>query len=543
MGVTSRSKQITEMIFERTPIIIYQIITDNPQRRKELIHDERYVKQHLKVIQVKGLKITRTFKYTNEKNIQPTTSCADRVNFGIYISDSNDIDYYDIANSLCSLIFARVRFNDAIVVERYLTASLYNLRRKGVPVDRILNIKKQQEKAPPVVNTPTPPSTVASPSPPPPTSQPICSPILPKDLDKYTKQVQEVFSDCQESYIRQLLAQQNQDHVQNVINKLLHEDYPKVKEQGKEVVGSVTSEEEAILARQRAEEARLAAERAMRKEKNSGFINRIFSWKQPVPTTSTSVAPPQDNNVPSTTDIAKQIQDSAKKPKLPQSETTITPNYTSNIRQNLKRAIHSCKPYAGQGIYSPPRINQVKESTQYCDSTPGQNLTYVGNVMGMEFYVHRSVQPDDVLEQYGQAMARFTSVLTELSKVFELKLNSIQIFYDQEGPTIAFNSNGSLFMNLRYYLALHEPTKKEEEASKRKEAMIYWFMTMCHELAHNFVAEHSSQHEFYMSSFAENYLESLMAHFYNPQPPVIPALPAPPTKTTNTIAPSLTLLD
>jgi hypothetical protein len=541
MGVTARSKQVTEMIFERTPIIIYQMMNDNPQRRKELLHDERYVKQHLKVTQVKDLKITRTFKYTNEKNIQPTTSCADRVNFGLYISNSSEIDYYDIANSMCSLIFARVRFNDAIIVERYLTASLKSLRTKGVPVDRILNLRKQQIQPPPV-KTPTPPANVGSPTPPSPHQPPRAPSLSPKDIDKYTKQVQEVFGDCQEGYIRQLIAQQTDDHVQNVITKLLHEDYPKSKEHEKEVVGSVTSEEEeAILARQRAEEARLAAEKASRNERSSGFMNRIWStWK---PTTPSSPTPPPPlDNVPSTTDIAKQIENSAKKPKLPQSDTTITPNFTNNIRQSLKKAIHSCQPYTGQEVQSPPRINQVSESVNYCDSTPGQNLTYVGNVMGMEFYVHRGVQPDDVLEQYGQAMARFRSILTELSNVFSLKLNTIQIFYDIEGPTIAFNLSNSLFMNLRYYLALHEPKKKEEESSKRKEAIIYWFMTICHELAHNFVAEHSSQHEFYMSSFAENYLESLMAHFYNPTPLSLP--PPPPTPSaTNAPTPSLNFLD
>lgn len=501
MGVTPKTKQITEMIFERTPIIIYQMMNDNPQRRKELLHDERYVKQNLKVTQVRELKITRTFRHTNEKNVQPTTSCADRVNFGIYLSDASEIDYYDIANSLCSLIFTRVRFNDAIIVERYLTASLYNLRRKGVPVDRILNIRKQQI-------TPTPSPAINS-SPSPPTSRlPLLSP---KDVDKYTKQVQDVFSDCQEGYIRQLIAQQTQDHVQNVINKLLHDDYPKSKQHEKETVGSVVSEEEEENMR-KLNEAKLAAERAKQNEKQSGFMNRIWSTWKPTANPLPPIPSPQDN-VSAPSEITKQIE---KKSKLPRSESTITPNFTSNIRQNLKRAIHSCKPYAGKDVYSPPRINQVNESAKYCDSTPGQDLTYVGNVMGMEFYVHRSVSADDVLEQYGQAMTRFTNILTELSKVFELRLNTIQIFYDSQGPAIAFNTSGSLFMNLRYYLALHEPSNPQQEKSKRKEAMIYWFMTLCHELAHNFVHQHDSEHEFYMSSFAENYLEALMELFYTP---------------------------
>jgi hypothetical protein len=504
------------MIFERTPIIIYQMMNDNPQRRKELLHDERYVKQHLKVTQVKDLKITRTFKYTNEKNIQPTTSCADRVNFGIYVSDSKDIDYYDIANSLCSLIFARVRFNDAIIVERYLTASLQNLRRKGVPVDRILNIRKQQQQSP-APSTPSKPGTPVPPSPP----VNLPKPLSPKELDTYTKQVKEVFGDCQEGYIRQLLAQQHEHHVDNVINKLLHENYPK-QSSGQEIASTVVSEEDEQR-KQQLERVKQQQEQA-KNEKSSGFMNRLWStWKPPVPAATPPPPPPPEKPI---TTALEQIKD--RKPKLPKSDTTITPNFTANIRQNLKRAIHSCKPYAGQDVYTPPRINQVNESTNYCDAAPGHNLTYVGNVMGMEFYVHRSVQPDDVLDQYGQAMTRFNGILAELAKIFNLQLKSIQIFYDSEGPTIAFNLSGSLFMNLRYYLALHESTKKEEEASKRKEALIYWFMTLCHELAHNFVSEHSSEHEFYMSSFAENYLESLIDYIYS---------------SNNVQAPSLTLLD
>ena len=49
MGVTTRSKAVTDAIFERVPIIIYQMMSDNPQRQKELCHDDKYVKRNLKV--------------------------------------------------------------------------------------------------------------------------------------------------------------------------------------------------------------------------------------------------------------------------------------------------------------------------------------------------------------------------------------------------------------------------------------------------------------------------------------------------------------
>ncbi|KAI8974636.1 hypothetical protein BDB01DRAFT_805850 [Pilobolus umbonatus] len=466
IGITPRTKQITEMIFERTPIIIYQMMNDNPQRRKELLHDEKYVKRNLKVIQAKELKITRIFKYTGEKDIQLTTACADTANFIIYVSNATDIDYYDVANSLCRLLFARVQFNDAIIVERYLVASLYNLRRKGVPVDRILNIRKQEQN---VVNT----QNKKRISTPPPTHKPPM--LTSQEVNKYTKQVQEVFGDCHEAYIRQLISQQSENHVQNVIDQLLHEEYPKVAK-------AVTNEDEP---KEEKKEERVA-------EKPNGFINRLWStWKPPVVTPPTQ--PP----------VTMPTKAEPPKPKLPRSESTITPNYTENIRQNLKRAIHSCKPFTGQNLYTPPRINQVTESSNYCDMTSGQNLTYVGNVMGVEFYVHRDTPADDVIEQYGASLKKFIAILNDLSTVFGLPMNSVQIFYDKEGSTIAFNTSGSLFMNLRFFLALHE--------DKKKEALIYWFMTFCHELAHNFIGPHNSEHEFYMSSFAETYLDPFMS--------------------------------
>jgi hypothetical protein len=34
-------------------------------------------------------------------------------------------------------------------------------------------------------------------------------------------------------------------------------------------------------------------------------------------------------------------------------------------------------------------------------------------------------------------------------------------------------------------------------------------MTFCHELAHNFHGPHDSTHEYWMSSFAEQYMSSL----------------------------------
>lgn len=40
-----------------------------------------------------------------------------------------------------------------------------------------------------------------------------------------------------------------------------------------------------------------------------------------------------------------------------------------------------------------------------------------------------------------------------LAEVYRLPLTSLHVFFDLEGGLIAFNRNGSVFFNLRYYEA------------------------------------------------------------------------------------------
>jgi len=47
-------------------------------------------------------------------------------------------------------------------------------------------------------------------------------------------------------------------------------------------------------------------------------------------------------------------------------------------------------------------------------------------------------------------------VLQPLINLYGLQATSVHIFYDWTGPLIAFNRNGSLFVNLRYYKAWHD---------------------------------------------------------------------------------------
>lgn len=55
------------------------------------------------------------------------------------------------------------------------------------------------------------------------------------------------------------------------------------------------------------------------------------------------------------------------------------------------------------------------------------------------------------MEQKRQSLARFVYIMKPLAAIYDLSLANLHIFYDLEGGIIAFNRNGSIFLNLRYF--------------------------------------------------------------------------------------------
>ena len=57
------------------------------------------------------------------------------------------------------------------------------------------------------------------------------------------------------------------------------------------------------------------------------------------------------------------------------------------------------------------------------------------------------------LERKRDVLNRFIGVIMPLANVYQLPLSSLHLFMDMSGGVIAFNRNGSIFLNLRYYEA------------------------------------------------------------------------------------------
>lgn len=94
---------------------------------------------------------------------------------------------------------------------------------------------------------------------------------------------------------------------------------------------------------------------------------------------------------------------------------------------------------------------------------------------------------------------RFAEVIEHLTSVFKLNLSQVAIFYDPKGNTIAFNSNKSLYFNVRFFANLHR-------SSIDSACYSYWFTVTGHELAHNLVTAHNKEHGKFTESIIALYL-------------------------------------
>ena len=153
------------------------------------------------------------------------------------------------------------------------------------------------------------------------------------------------------------------------------------------------------------------------------------------------------------------------------------------------------------------------------------------------------LNPTELLKTKQDSIARFIHVIIPILELYQLPATTVHIFCDLAGSTIAFNRNASIFLNLRYYEAwrmckipflchLRLPKIKQTTTwlrteispkltrhgnqsplARRFRSIILVeptrYFTLAHEIAHNLVQPHNSEHEFYFSSICQKFLPGL----------------------------------
>jgi hypothetical protein len=461
----SSAAKLQGLIVERCRLFLHDHTADM------IRHDSKWLESVLAVKVVSSLTLTKTLRGYNATYKEKRTAALHRdtkKDATLFVTARPD--FYEVARAIMSLLLKRPKQQDFLALEMILESDLRRLKTKGYNVDRILRQKAAENRM---------------------------------AENKRQQQMEE-----EQKRITEREAEWNAQQQSRAIDA--PEQSQATPEKPKPIPGAFDASPETTV--------------AQRPKRSTGFFSNLQRQlgfetgaaeqehqqqrqKQlqdtPRPEAGPSDAPPPYSENPN------QV---VKKSTVAQQPEKITPPH--QISQNLMSAVNSSRAHDSAALFSPPTENQVKETPSYCDQTPGQDLTFIGNTSaGVKIFLANAIPASSrstFLQNHAAQLNAFAALLLDVGNVFLLKPQSLHIYYNETGSSIAFNRQGSIFCNLRYFLQLHWQNFSAAGGVGKQAAAVYWFVTLCHELAHNLVSEHSQQHEFYTESFVTEYFGKMM---------------------------------
>ncbi|GAA5899994.1 hypothetical protein JCM6882_007020 [Rhodosporidiobolus microsporus] len=497
----SGSKRATEMkrtVAERT----FLFLSERRQQygKGELKHEPDWINKHLRVFEVRSIELVRTLNSPQglKKTSAVASACAKAASNGdieLFVSQSIETDYFEVAMGLCKLLLSKLRPNDALLLLTILQTTLKNLKRRGFQVDRLINARKaEREAAEQRMREERLQAQLKA-----------AQALSPEKLDAYTQEFSTMFPDADPAFLRDLLATQDPPQLENAVNQMLKAPvYPTRRE--KQPLGggggapAPSDAGQAVSAQGLQQPGSSSA--------GGGGGGLFSSWRRqfskgetrapsPLPPPP-SLTPPVDK--PSPAGVMQRPPGMTPGPHRPAS----TPTSPDAIRANLTRAVQASRPETASNVSNSVEKIEIKESDSYCDATAAANLSFVAEVGGLRFFASKDVtDPTTFVAENHDALIRFaTQVIRPVGDVFGIDPRALHVFHDMEGPLIAFNRNGSIYLNSRYYFAWHDKLVAE---GRLEEPLISTFHTIAHEITHNLVKPHDTQFNFYFSSFCETF--------------------------------------
>jgi hypothetical protein len=416
---------------------------------QDTVHDAQWLEKNLQVMVADSLSLTTSLKgYRVPPFRENKTAILSQNKKECIIFIINRPDLYEVSRCIIPLMLSRPKQHDVLALEMVLDSDLRRLRNKGYNVDRILRQQERQARV--------------------------------AEEERRTQQAEE-------------------------------------------------DKREALRDQQRIKEKELASlpappaytdEADMEDHHNLAMPGGFEQDSPPRP------PPKQKSLLSQVGDWGRQLTTGT--PQLPQSSTNSVPadnliqepepqkdvvNSDRRITANLQNAIQACRSHTSSSVFSPPTTSVVQEAQgSYCDSTPAQNLAHVSTTAGgIKFFLAKALVSQSIPIQQAQknGLDAFSYLLLDLASIFSLPGQNLHMFLDPDSKSIAFNLNGALFFNYHYFQKLHLPTFR---ASREKtiDVIAYWWVTLCHELAHNLCKPHSAEHSFYTESFASQFFAKAM---------------------------------
>ncbi|KAJ5099194.1 hypothetical protein N7532_006195 [Penicillium argentinense] len=475
----SAGAKLHKLILERARLFLHDQPSDAIQ------HGARWLENSFTVQVVNSISLTRSLKGRRVSHTQKRSAIVARLssNWGLCICPGS-YDLYQISQSLVHLILKRPKLHSTLTLEMLLKTDLFELRARGYNVERILRQKAQEARM---------------------------------AEDKRQKQLEEERRVLQEKEAAWAAAQtqraneESHEQSQSTSKDAMPGDFPESPKSKRSVEETHAAPTEPPM-----------PERAPRGlfanlQKRFGLDgNRSGSRgsEQPQPALPESSTPPPPPPPPpySSTDPQKQ------RPEQP-----VNVSSPHQLNRQLLSAVQACRPHGSSDVFSRPETNQISESKSYCDERPSHDLEFVATLpCGVNVLFVRSITDRSAfLANNRTGINIFASIILDCGFIFTMRADSLSIFYDPGGKTIAFNRAGSIFCNYFYFQQLHEkPLLQSTSPTDRTDAIVYWWVILCHELAHNLVGDHSSAHSYYTESFVGQYFPKVAAKLASLQAPM-----------------------
>ncbi|KAI0898079.1 hypothetical protein F4806DRAFT_389133 [Annulohypoxylon nitens] len=445
---------VRKHVLERSKLFIHEY---SRYSRDAIKHDAKWLESNLSVEAVKTISLRRSLR-ENQSHTEKRSAASQKEKNGwvLYVAaESRRPDMYQVGHAVCQLILNRPSQQAYFFFEPFLKLDLLDLRARGYNVDRILRQKAAEAR------------------------------IAEEERRKALEAEQVKIKEREEEFRRHRQAQG--------IERDRHNKTPPLKVPG--AFGSPDDDDKA-----------LAPQPSQSRRPKGLFSNlsRRFGFD-----TSDEADESIKKMMGSNQDPIKLPTDEGTKPGKDNEGKVTNP---AIVQQNLLNAIQSTRAHDSSQLFSPPTTREVKEQATYCDDTAGKDLVLVADAAnGMRVFLSKNI-PDfnaaNFITTNHANINAFASLLLTVGSVYSINKTAIHIFYETGGNTIAFNSAGSIFCNLRFYNQLHgsQPPSIDSRAS----AAVWWWVVMAHELAHNLVGPHNADHSYYTESFIQEYFPVMM---------------------------------
>ncbi|OQE93148.1 hypothetical protein PENNAL_c0006G08952 [Penicillium nalgiovense] len=471
--------KLEKLILERARLFLHD------QPADYVLHGARWLEHSFKVQVVTSISLTRSLKGRRVSHTQKKNAIVARLTSGVGLCICPDrYDLYEISQSLVQLILKRPKLHSTLTLEMLLKTDLLELRARGYNVERILRQKAQEAR-------------IAE--------------------DKRQKQVEEerrILGEREAAWAAGQAQRDSQRAEEERAEAQAQNAMPGVFPESPKNNKSLSEEAHAVPPETIPERpsrglfANLSKRFGLDGGKSGSNSSPEEQSRSLLPESSTPPPPPYSPNDP---------QAQQKRPEQP-----VNANSPHRLNSELLSAVQACRPHGSSDVYSRPETNQIQESKSYCDERPSHDLEFVAtlpnsgvNVLFTKTVTERSA----FLAKNRVGFNIFASVLLDCGTIFSMRADSLTIFYDPGGKTIAFNRAGSIFCNYFYFQSLQEPELLKSTSPDRTDAIVYWWVILCHELAHNLVGDHSSAHSYYTEGFVAQYFPRVAAKLASLQVP------------------------